>query len=220
MRFLPLLLLTPVSAAHIFACAKRREGIRKFTKVLLVPLIALLHISVCGFKHPLVLLGLFCGLVGDILLIPKGKLCFRLGGFFFLIGHVCYIAAAFRIGMPQAAYVSLGIPWLVIMAVAAFALGASAYLILKRGVEGSMRVGVAAYIATISLMAGVMVYSLGGTRCFGAFLIAAGALLFTASDFLLCVGLTRRFRIKQGRVWVMLTYIAAQLGIALGFALM
>lgn len=209
------------SALHLFSCRKRMEGIRKHTKVLLVPLVACIHFLICGFAHKLVLAALFAGLMGDVLLIPKDrKAAFILGGAFFLIGHALYIAEAFRLRLPQASYAAVGTVPALITAAAVLAIALTMFAALYRRMDKLMKIPAALYALGLAFMAGLMVWSMiGGGLKTGPVLMAAGGSLFTVSDFLLCAGLVRLLKLKNNRFWVMLTYILAQTGLAIGFAL-
>ena len=213
-------LLFAAAAVHLAACLLHRDGLRKPTKVLLVPLVACVHIALCGFRYPLLLAGLFCGWLGDIFLIPKDrKLTFFIGAGFFMIGHACYIINAFKLGLPGKVFASYGRISVLIAALAVVAVCFTALWFLHRRMSGKMLGAFVAYMTALGLMAGTLVYSMFavGFRA-ASVMIAAGAVLFAVSDFLLGSGIVRAFRIKNNRFWVMLTYILAQTGIAVGFA--
>ena len=92
---------------------------------------------------------------------------------------------------------------------------------MRKRISGGMLKAFMAYMLLLLAMTGTLVYSMisvGFTA--QAFMIAAGAVLFALSDFLLGAGIARAFRIRNNRLLVMLTYILAQLGIAVGTALL
>ncbi|MCR5809398.1 MAG: lysoplasmalogenase [Clostridiales bacterium] len=213
--------LLAAAVMHLVSCVKRMEGLRKYTKALLVPLILCIHIIVCGFSHRLVIAALVCGWIGDILLIPKDrKAAFIAGGAFFLIGHALYIAEAFRLRLPQSSFERAGLVPAVITAAAVAALALAVYAAFYRRMDKRLRIPGAMYALALAFMAGITVWSMiGGGLKAGPLLMAAGGALFAVSDFLLCAGLVRLVRLKNNRFWVMLTYILAQTGLALGFAL-
>lgn len=215
------ILFAAVALLHLTACLIHRDGIRKASKVFLVPLIAVIHIGICGFSHPLVIAALAFGFIGDVLLIPgKNKTCFALGGFSFLIGHILYITHAFREGLPQKTYALWGIPSVIAIVCLALLFCVLAYLTVARKL-GRLRIPVTVYMAALAAMAGTMVYIMPGSGFSApALLLAAGGVHFAVSDFLLCSGSLRALRIKNNRFFVMLTYIIAQTCLALGFALM
>ncbi|MBQ1893817.1 MAG: lysoplasmalogenase [Clostridia bacterium] len=215
------LLLAADALLHLTGCYLKLDGLRAPTKVFLVPFILMLHVMIAGASQPLVIVGLILGWIGDILLIPKNnKLCFVLGGASFLIGHGFYIAAAFVRGLPQAAFGSRPVPAAIACAFV-LALAVLAYVSLRKKIPGKMKLPAILYLTALSSMAGTMLVSAVGMKAgVTPVLMGGGGLLFAVSDYLLGSGLVRARRIKHNRLWVMLTYILAQLGIALGFALL
>lgn len=215
-------LLAAVAALHLAACIKHRDGLRKPTKVFLVPLIICLHVAVCGFRYPYLLVGLFCGWLGDIFLIPKDrKLTFAIGALFFMAGHAFYIINTFWLGLPQKTLEAYGKVSIFIAAAAVLLVCAAAIWFMRKRLTNKMLAAFLAYMTALAFMAGTMVYSAVSVGLKPqSFMIGGGALLFAVSDFLLCTGIIRAFKIRNNRFWVMLTYILAQTGIALGFALL
>lgn len=211
-----------VALVHLLACLLHRDVLRKCTKVFLVPLILCMHIGICGFSHPLVIVALILGFIGDVLLIPgKNKVCFFLGGVSFLIGHVFYIVHAFRTGLPKLSFERWGIPYAALIIVLMVLFCALAYGTFARKLPIKLRVPVIAYMAAVASMAATMVYMLPGAGfSLYALLLAVGGASFAASDFMLCAGSLRAVKIKNNRFIVMLTYIIAQLCLALGFAML
>lgn len=215
-------LLIADAALHLYACIKHKDGLRKPTKVFLVPLLICLHISICGFKYPFLLVGLACGWLGDIFLIPKDrKLTFVVGALFFMAGHAFYILNAFRLGLPQTVFASYGKISVIIAAAAVVCICFLALWALRKKLSQKMLAAFIAYMTALALMAGTLVYSMIAVGLkYQAFMIGGGAMLFAVSDYLLGTGIVRAFKIKNNRFWVMLTYILAQTGMALGFALL
>lgn len=211
-----------VALVHLLSCLLHRDGIRKATKVFLVPLIICIHIGVCGFAHPLVLTALAFGFVGDVLLIPgKNRICFGLGGFSFLIGHVFYIVHALRTGIPQATFARLGVLSIAAAALVTVVFCLLAYRAFARKLPVKLRVPVIIYMVAVAAMAAVMVYMMpGGGFSIPVLMLAVGGAHFAASDFMLCAGSLRAVKIKNNRFAVMMTYIIAQFFLALGFALL
>ena len=151
----------------------------------------------------LVLAGLVLCLVGDVLLIPVGRVgVFRAGVFAFLLGHFGFAAAFLR--QP------LSLPW---FAVGAVALSLALWRVwqwLSPTVQADMRVPVVAYLVVIGAMSALAVALVGAG---GPVIVAAGALAFTASD----VSVARdRFVREQfvNRAWGLPLYYLAQLMIA------
>ncbi|HEX6571551.1 MAG TPA: lysoplasmalogenase family protein, partial [Steroidobacteraceae bacterium] len=147
-------------------------------------------------------------MVGDVLLIPAGRVrVFRAGIVAFLAGHVAY-AAAF-LTQP------IGRAWL---AAGGAGLGLALWGVwrwLRSSVPADLRVAVSAYLVVIGAMAALALGVAGGG---GPATVAVGALAFAASD----VSVARdRFRRDDffNRAWGLPLYYCAQLLIALSPAL-
>ncbi len=212
--------LAIAAAVHLYACCKAKERLRRVTKPLLVPLVLCCHVLTAGSSMPLVIFALIFGLIGDILLIPSGKmLLFGAGGFSFLVGHVLYVLNAFRMGLPQRAFGRFG--WASALAVALIvgAVGLTGCLVIRRRLQKKLRRPLDVYVLGLTAMAGTMVYSFIGAPCLGTALMAAGGALFAVSDLLLGACITGQIKGRRRNMWVMLTYVLAQAGIAVGSAL-
>lgn len=137
-----------------------------------------------AFYAVLMLIGLFCGLVGDVSLayqevFPRKKeRYFLLGLGAFFLGHLSYIATfAF---LPQA-----GALWLLVAALLFLAL-----LCAQRFFKvelGNMRLPVYLYAATISLMAGLACGTAVGAQNLQGWLVCIAAWLFVFSDGVLAL---------------------------------
>ena len=189
--------------------------------MLLVPLIACAHIIVAGFGMPLVLAALAFGLLGDILLIPKGRvMLFGAGGASFFVGHVLYIVQAFMLGLPQLTAERFGAASAAACVLAAAAIAIPISAVIGRRLPKKLRAGLAVYAFGLSAMAAVMLCSFYGKPCPASGMLVLGGLLFVVSDTLLGSGIVGLVKGKRRGMWVMLTYILAQLGLAMGFALL
>jgi uncharacterized membrane protein YhhN len=152
----------------------------------------------------LVLAGLTLCFVGDVLLIPQGRdRVFRTGIFAFLFGHVAYAAAFLTRPLHPV--------WLVVAGVVLAGLLWRVWRWLDSGLPGHMRKPVLAYLVVIGTMSTLAVALTGAG---GPWLVAAGALGFTASD----VSVARdRFVHEEfrNRAWGLPLYYGAQLLLAL-----
>jgi uncharacterized membrane protein YhhN len=152
----------------------------------------------------LVLLGLALCLLGDVLLIPTGRIAiFRAGLFAFLAGHVAYGAAFLT--QP------LSLAWLAIAAAALVVALLQIWRWLQPALPADMRLPVQAYFIVIGAMAAL---ACAVTGAGGAAIVAAGALAFAASD----VAVARDRFVRQGflnRAWGLPLYYLAQLLLAL-----
>jgi len=152
----------------------------------------------------LILLGLVLCLLGDVLLIPAGRLvAFRAGVFAFLAGHIAF-AAAF-LTQPRST------PWLAV-AVAALALVLwGVWRWLSPRLPADMRVPVQAYFLVIGVMT-ALACAVSGAG--GPSIVAAGALAFTASD----ISVARDRFVHQefaNRAWGLPLYYLAQVLLSL-----
>ena len=146
-----------------------------------------------------------CSLVGDVFLMFPGY--FIPGLLAFLLAHGVYITQFKR-----------GVPWLPSRRALAATLltGAAMYAVLwAGGLPAGLRVPVAFYVLAIALMAA---QALGRARWLGdrpAAMVAAGACAFMLSDALLALN---RFvqPLPLAPLWVLSSYYAAQLLIAVG----
>jgi uncharacterized membrane protein YhhN len=162
----------------------------------------------------LVLGGLICGGIGDVLLnlpqlgIKAKDKVFLSGMAAFSAGHFLYVAAlltrgagALYIAVPLAAALSAILLW---------------YILKRIDVEGKIRVCGIAYIAVVLFMTccaiGQFILSPGNT---GYLLFSIGAVLFTASDVILVFHLYGRNKPRALRAWNLTTYYLGQILIAL-----
>ena len=76
---------------HLYSCFHHQEELRKVTKCLLMPILALIYYLGCSKEKfsKVILLAIFFGYLGDVFLIIENL--FLLGVASFLIGHLLYI---------------------------------------------------------------------------------------------------------------------------------
>ena len=204
-----LVILAVVSVVYLTSLFFKHGLFQSILKGCLLPLV--LAIYVFGAEKILlpIVLALVFGWAGDIFLLKISDLrCFRIGLASFLTGHLCYIIAMYKFILPY------NIPVLFCsIAVAAIA-GFFLFRIIRPNDE--MRIPVIVYETVILIMVvfALQVFSSQGKE-FGAF-VFAGSLCFVVSDSLLAYD-TFQKKTKVGYFLVMLTYILAQVFIALGF---
>jgi uncharacterized membrane protein YhhN len=210
LKLIFLVILAAVSAVYLVSLFFKKGIVQAVLKCCLVPLI--LAIYIFGAENILapIVLALVFGWLGDIFLLDiSDPRRFKLGIAGFLLGHICYIIAMFNYARPF--YTTV----LVVSIAVVIVLGFSIVKIARPGKE--MKIPVIAYAAIIMAMAifAVQVFAVQG-GAFGA-LVLAGSLCFVASDSTLAYVIFRKPS-KLGDFFVMLTYIAAQLLITLGFS--
>jgi uncharacterized membrane protein YhhN len=151
--------------------------------------------------------GLALGWLGDVLLIPKSKGTFLAGLAVFLLGHVAYVIAFWVRG---ADLVAAGAGAVVVAVPSTIA-----WRWLSPHIEGGMRVPVAAYVLTISVMVALAAATAYAPH--PAPLIAVGAAMFYGSD----LSVARDQFVKPGFVnvlWGLPLYYAAQFVLAASVA--
>jgi len=204
-----LIVLGVVSLVYLVTLFFKESILQFILKSCLVPLIMAVYVS--GQEKILItiVLALVFAWLGDVLLIKiNNPIFFRFGLASFLIGHIFYIITMFTHAQP------LHIPVLIISVIAAVCYGIVTFKTVKPSPE--MKIPVIAYEAIILIMViSALQLFLAHVSWFGA-LIFAGSICFIASDTMLALV---TFRKKPLYVYVMITYIAAQLLIALGFCL-
>jgi len=204
-----LIALGVISLAYIITLFFKESVFQFILKSHLIPLILAVYITGANKILPTIVLALIFAWIGDVLLVEiSNPVFFRLGLASFLIGHIFYIITMFNYSMP------LNIVVFVISIVVAIAYGIIAFKMVKP--SSDMKIPVIAYESVIMIMAifALQLFLAQGSL-FGIFILAGG-LCFVASDTMLALV---TFQKKPLYVYVMITYIAAQLLIALGFCL-
>ncbi|MFI5722518.1 lysoplasmalogenase [Streptomyces cyaneofuscatus] len=174
------------------------DTVHLVAKPLLMPLLAA-YAAVRGGPRLLIAALLF-GWGGDVFLLADNDLAFLLGMGSFAVGHVCYLTLFGRGQAQTRASLAAGIAYAVVLAV---------FLVLIwSDLPAELRVPVAGY----SLLLTAMAWRAGVLGRYAA----AGGALFLLSDALIATGIAEWPRLPAPDFWVMLTYIAAQLLLALG----
>jgi len=208
LKLLLLIILGAVSLVYLITLFFKDSLLQYILKGCLVPLILAIYIFGANQNIlPLMVIALIFGWLGDVFLLKiNNLLCFRLGLASFLLGHIFYIITMFNYAQP------FNILILIISIAAAVCYGIFMFRLVQP--TSDMKIPVIAYetiLLTMSIFALQLFLSQGGK--FGAF-VFAGSLFFVASDSMLALA---TFRKKALNVPVMITYIAAQLLIVLGF---
>ncbi|MFC8080591.1 lysoplasmalogenase [Streptomyces sp. NPDC057307] len=163
-------------------------------KPLLMPLLAA-YVAVRGGPRPLVA-ALLLGWGGDVFLLSSADGAFLAGMGCFAAGHVCYLVLfAHRRTRPDLA-VGYGLVLVVTLA------------LLWSDLPAELRVPVAVY----SLLLAAMAYRASGLGP----LAGAGGALFLLSDTLIATGVADRPQPPAADLWIMLTYLAAQILLTAG----
>jgi len=204
-----MIILGVVSVVYLVTLFFKFGILQAALKCCLIPLIFMIYIFGADYILWPIVLALFFGWAGDIFLLKISNLrFFRLGLASFLLGHICYITAMSAFARP------FNVTVLVISAAAAVCLGVLLFKIMRPTAE--MKFPVIAYeMILLSTAIFALQLFLAQNSSFGA-LVFAGSICFLVSDSTLAYDTFRKGP-KYGFFIVMLTYIAAQLLIILGF---
>jgi uncharacterized membrane protein YhhN len=199
-----------IALVHLTAILLKKEGLRKITKVCLVPLLLILYCLDARRLLVTVILGALFGWIGDVLLIRiRQERFFKLGLLSFLLGHLCYTFSLFFFAERS------NTPALIISLIVAIPLGIGINRLIKPG--RTMRIPVIVYSAVLELMSISALQLLLHRGDMAGAIIFGGSLFFAVSDTILgyC---SFRTTPRIGSFCIMLTYIIAQGCILLGLA--
>lgn len=207
--------LAAASVTHLAACGLGKSRLRYSTKLLLMPLVAALYCALVDRPAPAVLAAMFCGWVGDFFMIYKHKDAFLAAGMAaFGVGHILYVA---HIGVIAAA----AEPRLFTALAATLVPGAVAiviFAVLRRRIPKQLRLPGLLYGLLLASLGSAAFIALRAGAPGGAYLLAGGC-LFLCSDGILSFETFRDGDSNAADVAVMLTYIAAQTLLSIGFSM-
>ena len=207
--------LAAASVTHLAACGLGKSRLRYSTKLLLMLLVAALYCALADRPAPAVLAAMFCGWVGDFFMIYKHKDAFLAAGMAaFGVGHILYVA---HIGVIAAA----AEPRLFTALAATLVPGAVAiviFAVLRRRIPKQLRLPGPIYGLLLASPGSAAFIALRAGAPGGAYLLAGGC-LFLCSDGILSFETFRDGDSNAADVAVMLTYIAAQTLLAIGFSM-
>lgn len=207
--------LAAASVTHLAACGLGKSRLRYSTKLLLMLLVAALYCALADRPAPAVLAAMFCGWVGDFFMIYKHKDAFLAAGMAaFGVGHILYVA---HIGVIAAA----AEPRLFTALAATLVPGAVAiviFAVLRRRIPKQLRLPGLLYGLLLASLGSAAFIALRAGAPGGAYLLAGGC-LFLCSDSILSFETFRDGDSNAADVAVMLTYIAAQTLLAIGFSM-
>ncbi|MDF2700730.1 MAG: putative rane protein [Haloplasmataceae bacterium] len=200
-----------ISFLNIYFEFTRNIKGRIITKPLLMPLLILFYIGNVSVINYLVILALICGLLGDISLLWSERKSFVTAGISaFLNGHIFYII----IFLQSSAYLKELPLWLLTLFIPYIVLGVIAGSILFP-VMKTMKMEATIYMGVIfimSYMSLTQVFSIP----FDSFLFTfIGSVFFVTSDLILAFDMFKKHN-QKNNLYVMITYICAQLFIITG----
>ena len=199
-----------VGAINLASAIRFMEGLRKLTKIALMPVLLLFYFISVAEILAVVIIAIVFSWLGDIFLIRKDEpKFFRLGLVAFLLSHVFYIVALVSIT------IGFHIPALIISIVAALIIEVILPKVIKP--PKAMRIPVIIYGAVILAMCVFALQYMISNITPGSILIFAGSIVFVFSDSLMSY-LAFREKPKYFNAITMLPYILAQGFIVFGLA--
>lgn len=213
MNILIAIILSCIFIVHlIFTKHKNMRG-RKVTKPFLMPLLVVFYIMSVQSINKFIVIALMFGFLGDVFLMwSDNARNFIMGLASFLMGHIWYIVAL----MDNTSFFS-NIPYWFFLFIIPYVIGGIFVIRKLNNYLGNMKVGTIIYAGIILLMSFTSlarIYVVGNTATF--ILPFIGSVLFLISDSTLAFD-TFKGEIKNGNVYIMLTYVAAQVLIVCGF---
>jgi uncharacterized membrane protein YhhN len=212
MDFLVLIILFALAViTNLVAEAVNSDVLRYYSKPLLMPLLAFYYWILGGETNYAIIVALWIAFAGDLLLLfPERRWFFILGLFAFLICHICYLiyftmADAFPSGIHP-------LFWFVLL-IYIFA-GIMIYIKIRKDL-GNMKFPVIMYMMVIMFLGFVCAARCFKFSGFAFWLPFAGSSLFIISDTILALNRFKKTIPNHG-LYIMITYIAAQVMIILG----
>ncbi|MCR5699254.1 MAG: lysoplasmalogenase, partial [Treponemataceae bacterium] len=208
-----------VSAFHLASTFFKNQRIADFTKITLMPLLALVPLTTTNFTeiqfHELTMLtiAILAGCFGDFFMIkPQVKKNYLLGILFFAIGHAFYITLTI---LRQPPFFSV-VPFIILVVIYAVFITPMYFMLKKpKGLVGFATVAYACLLMVVNYFClSPIVEALCLKQAVSAldktvFLRLAGNLVFLLSDSVLSMTIfTKDF--KFSRFVIMITYLSAQ----------
>ena len=201
---------------HLYSCFHHQEELRKVTKCLLMPILALIYYLGCPKENfsKVILFAIFFGYLGDVFLIIENL--FLLGVASFLIGHLLYIIT-FLIETGFKNYRKNLLVFLLVCLVYFYLeseiLKYFRPALIKAGLWGPLFVYESILVA-LNISSALYAYCY---RNIYSILTYIGSLIFMVSDCVLAKQLFLENN-KYYQIIIMFTYILAQSLISLGMA--
>ena len=201
---------------HLYCCFHHHEDIRKFTKCLLMPFLAMTYHLGCPKEKfsKVILFAILFGYLGDILLLIEGL--FLLGVVSFLVGHLLYIVTFFaETGLKN--YRKNLLVFLLVCVVYFYieteVLGYFRPALVKFGLWGPLFV-YTSILSALNISSALYAYCY---RNIYSILAYIGSIIFYVSDCILAKQLFFEYN-KYYQISIMFTYILGQSLISLGMA--
>ncbi len=189
------------SVVHVALVGLDAGLVESVTKALLVPALAVWVVAVGGPR--LLVAALFFSWIGDVALEIDGLFLLGMAGF--ALAHVCFVTWFVRNGALEGLRRRW---WVVLVGLAAWGVTIASLW----GPLGEEEPGLRGPILVYSLL-----LTATAVTAFGVSAVAGvGGALFLLSDTLIALDIAGMSRPEPGGVWVMVTYLVAQLLLAVG----
>lgn len=210
------ILLAILALVQLVSCLCDRDSVRMPTKIFLMPFVALAYLSVAKEPSGWVVAGLMFGCLGDLALLwPLKPIPFALGTSAFALGHVCYLIFIF-----SAYPITVKPVWITLIALVYLAGCVVVYLKSRPNIPQAVRPVPFPYMLILSSVSVCTLLALISSASWGRALAFLGATSFLASDGILSDMLfVKKAEPPKQNFAVMATYTAAQVLLAVGWAL-
>jgi len=191
-----------ISIIHIISIIVNNEGVRVFTKPLMLFLLVLFYISSVEVVNKAFLIALSFSLLGDVFLISNSEMNFMFGLASFLTAHILYIIVVFK-QLKESVLrdkIKAATPFV-------FVLFGLIYLLINN--LGEMLIPVIVYGLVISIFGTVSLLNYLIEKSKKSLLLFIGSLFFILSDSILAINKFHEPKLFYP-VLIMTTYIVAQ----------
>lgn len=201
-------------AVQLLAAMAEHTKARQVTKPILMPLLLLFYWLKADVPAVLVMLALVTSTMGDIFLLwPEKQVTFVAGLLSFLTAHALYIVV-----FTGSTALANGLPVWFYLAAVPYLLYCTGLFLMLRPYLGPMKAPFVLYSAAIAAMSLISLLRTPSFSGAGFYMPFIGSLLFVVSDSILAVD-TFRSKIPRGDVYIMSTYITAQVLIVAGMTI-
>lgn len=211
-------LFAVASFLNIYFGFKENERPRKISKPFCLAFLSIALICLVP-NAPLIYIGAFFGLLGDIVLIWKDdKRCVAAGVLSFMIGHLCYISQAFLLAERNGAIEANPLSWLWVL-IYCLGIYALCFYPIYRLTKGDrvFTFGGTAYAAIVITDSVVAILGCALGEGDWLSLMLVGGIFFAISDSILSYTIFQKDLPKRD-FYIMLTYLLGQAFIVSGLA--
>ncbi len=211
-NLLLLLIFSYASIGNLLAWGLNKQKWVIFTKPFLMPVLAIYYVLNCEDASLILIIALLFAFLGDVFLIwPEKKIFFTLGLAGFLIMQALYI---FFIVSRQLDFINYSLLQMFSSIVFLF-VGALIYFKLYNHLK-EMKIPVLFYILAIITVTFFSFLNMAGNFNKSNLIQFLGAILYVISDTVLAFDSFKK-PIRLANVWIMATYIIAQLFLFVGY---